>query len=151
MEGVAAVPCSNDRVVHVFAVMGRCDCQIKLMASSDTPTITPLPNKKFPSKFISAISNCIVILVRGTRLPPNPSPRPPHTHPHTHVRPQSCCLATSAHTDFAWACLLPIVTRPPSPTPSPSTLVPPCPPLPWYPPVPLPVNPALGGLNPHRH
>ena len=68
-RGVAAVPCSNDRVVHVLAVAGRCDCQIKLMASSDTPTITPLPNKKFPSKFISAISNCIVILVGDAPSP----------------------------------------------------------------------------------
>ena len=40
-----------------------CVFQIKLMAESEAPTITPKPSKAFPSKFISAISNCIVILV----------------------------------------------------------------------------------------
>jgi len=35
---------------------------IKLMVTSDKPTINPMP-KRLPSKFISAISNCIVILV----------------------------------------------------------------------------------------
>jgi hypothetical protein len=95
------------------------------MVTSDTPTITPKPTKKLPSKFISAISNCIVILVSGdcSKL-------------------CACAPAIVVGTvaDPLWIWYVSNYLRSPHPPPHPTPYV-----------VFFCVWCSLGGLHPHRH
>ena len=65
-EGSGGVDVRVHVVLTACLSRGRLAAQIKLMVSSDKPTIAyaaGVKPKALPSRFISAISNCIVILV----------------------------------------------------------------------------------------